>query len=72
MPMADMLQSGQILAARYTLLRKLGESRVAQVWQARDREDGVDRVLKILTTSSGDERARFLESARLSTGCSRF
>ena len=65
MPMADMLQSGQILAARYTLLRKLGESRVAQVWQARDREDGVDRVLKILTTSSGDERARFLESARL-------
>jgi tetratricopeptide (TPR) repeat protein len=65
MPIADMLQSGQFLAARYTLLRKLGEGRVAQVWQARDREDGGDRVLKILTTTSGAEREQFLASARL-------
>ncbi len=60
-----MLQSGQILAARYTLLRMLGEGRIAQVWQARDREGGVDRVLKVLTATAAHERALFLESARL-------
>jgi tetratricopeptide (TPR) repeat protein len=64
MSIGDTLQSGQILAARYTLLRKLGEGRVAHIWQARDR-DGVDRIIKILASASSDERARFLESARL-------
>ncbi len=45
-----MLQGGQILAGRYVLLRKLGEGRATQVWQARDREVGADRVLKILVS----------------------
>jgi tetratricopeptide (TPR) repeat protein len=60
-----MLESGQILAARYGLLRRLGAGRSSQVWQARDRETGDDRVLKILTAASAEERARFLAAARL-------
>ena len=35
-----MLESGRILAARYRLLRKLGEGRTTQVWLARDAESG--------------------------------
>jgi len=60
-----MLESGQILAARYGLLRKLGEGRSSQVWQARDRTAGVDCVLKVLTDSSPAARAQFLRAARL-------
>jgi tetratricopeptide (TPR) repeat protein len=60
-----MLQGGQILAARYVLLRKLADGRATQVWQARDREAGADRVLKILTTGVAAERAAFLATARL-------
>jgi len=60
-----MLQSGQILAARYVLLRKLADGRATQVWQARDREAGVDRVLKILTSAARAEREAFLAAARL-------
>jgi len=61
----DMLESGQILAARYGLLRKLGEGRASQVWQARDRTAGVDCVLKVLTDSSPAGREQFLRAARL-------
>ena len=32
------LASGQVLAARYALLRRLGDGRTAEVWLARDRE----------------------------------
>ncbi len=60
-----MLESGQILAARFGLLRKLGEGRAAQVWQARDRAAGVDRVLKVLTDTSSAAREQFLRAARL-------
>ena len=60
-----MLHSGQILAARYVLLRKLGGGRATQVWQARDRETGADRVLKILVADAPQERDRFLAAARL-------
>ena len=60
-----MLQSGQILAARYVLLRKLADGRATQMWQARDRETGMDRALKILTAAAAGEREAFLASARL-------
>jgi tetratricopeptide (TPR) repeat protein len=60
-----MLQSGQILAARYVLLRKLADGRATQVWQARDRGTGSDRVLKILTGGAASERTAFLAAARL-------
>jgi eukaryotic-like serine/threonine-protein kinase len=60
-----MLESGQILAARYGLLRKLGEGRVSQVWQARDRTAGVDCVIKVLTDPSPAGREQFLRAARL-------
>jgi hypothetical protein len=60
-----MLHGGQILAARYVLLRKLGAGRATQVWQARDRDDGRDRVLKVLTDAAPGERERFLAAARL-------
>jgi tetratricopeptide (TPR) repeat protein len=60
-----MLESGQILAARYGLLRKLGAGRAAQLWQARDRTMGADCVLKVLTDSSPAEREQFLRTARL-------
>jgi len=59
------LGSGQILAARYGLLRRLGAGRNSQVWLARDRVAGGDRVLKVLISASAAERDRFLESARL-------
>ena len=60
-----MLQSGQILAARYVLLRKLADGRTTQVWQARDRDANSDRVVKILTAASAAERAAFLAATRL-------
>jgi tetratricopeptide (TPR) repeat protein len=60
-----MLQGGQILAARYVLLRKLADGRATQVWHARDRESGGDRVLKILATDGAAGREAFLAAARL-------
>lgn len=60
-----MLQGGQILAQRYVLLRKLADGRATQVWQARDRVAGVDRVVKILTSTDPSERDAFLAAARL-------
>ena len=60
-----MLQGGQILGARYVLLRMLGAGRAAQVWQARDRESGTDCVLKVLDSGDDGERAAFLAGARL-------
>jgi hypothetical protein len=60
-----MLESGRILAARYRLLRKLGEGRTTQVWLARDAESGADLVLKVLLSASSRDRARFLAAAAL-------
>jgi tetratricopeptide (TPR) repeat protein len=59
------LESGRILAARFGLLRKLGQGLSTQVWQARDREAGVDCVLKVLTDPSPAAREPFLRAARL-------
>jgi serine/threonine protein kinase len=62
------LESGQVLAARYALLRRLGDGRAAEVWLARDRESRTDRVLKILRPelqAVADERRRFLHGAAL-------
>jgi tetratricopeptide (TPR) repeat protein len=64
----DNLESGQVLARRYALLRKLGEGRAAQAWLARDRVSGADLVVKVLRdelSSLPGERVRFIESARL-------
>jgi tetratricopeptide (TPR) repeat protein len=61
-------QSGQVIAGRYALLRKLGEGRTAGTWLARDRQAGAELVVKVLRgelSSSPAERARFVESARL-------
>jgi len=60
-----MLESGQILAARYRLLRKLGAGRATQVWLARDAQTGTDRVLKVLVSALSADRARFLAGAAL-------
>jgi tetratricopeptide (TPR) repeat protein len=62
------LESGQVLAARYALLRRLGDGRTAEVWLVRDREARTDRVLKVLRPEllgSHEERARFLHGAAL-------
>jgi Tfp pilus assembly protein PilF len=63
-----MLESGQVLLARYTLLRKLGEGRTGVAWLARDRETARDRVLELLRpqlAAEPAERERFLRAARL-------
>jgi len=60
-----MLESGRVLAARFGLLRKLGQGHSTEVWQARDRDAGVDCVLKVLTESSPAAREQFLRAARL-------
>jgi len=59
------LESGRILAARFGLLRRLGQGHSTQVWQARDREAGGDCVLKVLTDPSPAAREQFLRAARL-------
>ena len=63
-----MLESGQVLRARYTLLRKLGEGRTSEVWLVRDRETSRDCVLKVLRSALAAVPAecdRFLRAARL-------
>ena len=62
------LESGQVLAGRYVLLRKLGDGRTAEAWLARDRESGAEFVVKVLRaelSSVPAERGRFLGAARL-------
>ena len=66
-----MLESGQVLAGRYALLRKLGEGRTAEAWLARDRD--AERVVKVLRpglSALREERERFLNAARLQHGVS--
>ena len=61
-----MLEIGQILAARFVLLRRLGAGRWGEVWLARDRDRDV--ALKILEPDLARQtelRARFLDTARL-------
>lgn len=62
------LQSGQVLAGRYALLRRLGEGLSADTWLAREAGTGVELVVKVLRGELAEvpaERTRFLESARL-------
>ena len=63
-----MLQIGQVLAARFVLLRRLGAGRWGEVWLARDRDRDRDVALKILAPDLARQpvlRARFLDTARL-------
>ena len=61
-----MLENGQVLAARFVLLRRLGAGRWGEVWLARDRDRDV--ALKILAVDLARQpalRARFLDTVRL-------
>jgi tetratricopeptide (TPR) repeat protein len=62
------LESGQVLAARYALLRKLGDGGTGEAWLARDREAGANRVVKVLRPELATrpvERERFLRAVCL-------
>lgn len=62
------LESGQVLLARYTLLRKLGEGRASVVWLVHDRETAGDCALELLRpelAAGPAERDCFLRAARL-------
>jgi len=41
-----MLESGQVVAARYVLLRKLGAGRTCEVWLAREQTGAREYALK--------------------------
>jgi hypothetical protein len=56
------LENGQVVAARYTLLRKLGAGRDAEVWLARDEVSGRERAIKLPDPSA--DRASFARSVR--------
>ena len=61
-----MLENGQVLAARFALLRRLGAGRWGEVWLARDRDRDV--ALKILAPDLARQpalRTRFLDTVRL-------
>jgi tetratricopeptide (TPR) repeat protein len=62
-----MLENGQVVAARYVLLRKLGAGRNSQVWLARELESDREYALKMLDAhvAAGSARAAFLSGARL-------
>jgi eukaryotic-like serine/threonine-protein kinase len=63
-----MLEIGQVLAARFVLLRRLGAGRWSEVWLARERDGGRELALKVLIPALAgqpDLRARFLAAARL-------
>jgi eukaryotic-like serine/threonine-protein kinase len=63
-----MLENGQILAARFALLRRLGAGRWGEVWLAREHDRDRDVALKVLAPELAAQpklRARFLEAARL-------
>jgi eukaryotic-like serine/threonine-protein kinase len=66
-----MLEDGQVIAARFVLLRRLSAGRWGEVWLARDREQPRDVALKILAPDLASQpalRARFLDTARLQAG----
>lgn len=57
--MTTMLQSGQALAARYYLLRRIGTGRSGEVWLARDAQSRRDVAVKVLApAAAADARAR--------------
>jgi hypothetical protein len=62
-----MLESGQVVAARYVLLRKLGAGRNSEVWLAREQESGREYALKLLDPAvvAASACAAFLNGARL-------
>ena len=63
-----MLEIGQVLAARFVLLRRLGAGRWGEVWLAREGDGGREFALKVLTPALAGQpelRALFLLAARL-------
>ena len=63
-----MLENGQVLAARFVLLRRLGAGTWGEVWLARETEGSREVAVKVLTPALAGQpelRARFLEAARL-------
>jgi tetratricopeptide (TPR) repeat protein len=62
-----MLESGQVVAARYVLLRKLGAGRTSEVWLAREQTGAREYALKLLAPAIDAPHAReaFLRGARL-------
>ena len=65
-----MLESGQVVAARYVLLRKLGAGRTCEVWLAREQTGAREYALKLLAPAIDATHAReaFLRGARLQLG----
>jgi hypothetical protein len=63
-----MLESGQILAGRYGLSRRLAGGRGTEAWLAHDRETGGECVLKVVVAGTAGERAALLAAARLQQG----
>jgi len=62
------LEVGQVLAARYELLRRLAQGAASEVWLARDRASTTDCVLKFLAEDGSGEaeaRERFMGIAGL-------
>jgi serine/threonine protein kinase len=63
-----MLENGQMLAARFVLLRSIGAGQWGEVWLARERDGGREFALKVLTPALAGQpelRVRFLAAARL-------
>ena len=54
--MTPMLAAGQVLAARYELVRPLAAGHDATTWLARDRESGVEVVLRVRDEGAADAR----------------
>ncbi len=65
------LEEGQVLAARYTLARRLSARDATELWQARDGASGGTKLLKLAVpgrTDSDAVRQRLLHGARIQLG----
>jgi hypothetical protein len=65
------LEQGQVLAARYTLVRRLAARDATELWQARDGASGEAKLLKLAVparTDSDAARQRLLHGARIQLG----
>ena len=65
------LEEGQVLAARYTLVRRLSARDATELWQARDGASGATKLLKLAVpgrTDSDVAGQRLLHGARIQLG----